>query len=350
MFRAIASSPQPIRLHRLRGAILASTGFHVARAQGGQLHEMRKLELPGAPDAQPQQPQLKPSVRPQITSMVGRWPDQVWALVYAGPGMRAIEGPMPGATLWIQVSRNVVVRWDDASGCWVEHPENEWVGGWGDGVLVTGSDGRFRWADGADTPIDPVLSQGIFEYCPYVTRAGEVILRVIQSPRYEPGWWIFRRGERQPERFEWPPGVDEQSAAIFIDYRSNGLFASGMLTSGEKFIAHRVQGEWKLLPPFRESHEVRGMLTTSSGQVFLCARAYSMPVRIYRLTAGGDWESVSVPFHTKCSGASLFELDAARVGGCPPYQLVAGENDELWLAADFAIDDVHRAVLYHASV
>jgi hypothetical protein len=46
----------------------------------------------------------------------------------------------------------------------------------------------------------------------------------------------------------------------------------------------------------------------------------------------------------------LFELDAARVGGCPPYQLMASENDELWLTADFAVDDVHRAVLYHASV
>ncbi|WP_438033181.1 hypothetical protein [Sorangium sp. So ce204] len=144
--------------------------------------------------------------------------------------------------------------------------------------------------------------------------------------------------------------MDEQSAEIFIDYRSNGLFASGMRTSAENFIAHRVQGEWKWLPPFRENYEVQGILTTSSGQVFLCAQAHSMPVRIYRLAAGGDWESVSVPFHARCSGTSLFHLIATRFGGCPPYQLVASENDELWLAADFGESDMHRAVLYHAYV
>lgn len=333
MFTAIASSQQRIRLHRLQGAVIVSTGPYIARAQGGRLHDQREMELVTAPDAQ--QVSSSSTVPLEISRVVGRWPDQVWGLAYIGMVARAIPGPQPEFTSWDTFNKHAVVRWDGAYDRWVEHPEITWIGEWADGVLAAGADGKLGWADGSDRPIPPVLAQGISAYNPYVTRSGDVIIRVVRSPQYGPGWWIFPRGECKPERFEWPPGVDEQSTDIFLDHRSNELFASGTMKSGEDFVAHLVQERWQMLPPFRGNYRVQDIRATPSGQIFLCTQHRSPRLRIYRLTPGGDWESVFIPFHV-------------TLGSFPPHQLVTSEEDELWLEVDFGGHDVHRAVLYHA--
>jgi hypothetical protein len=337
MFTAIASSQQRIRLHRLQGAVMASTRIYIARAQGGQLHDPREMKLVTASDAE--QASSSPTVPLEISRVIGRWPDQVWGLAYIGMAARAIPGPQPEFTIWVTGEAHAVVHWDGAHGRWVEHPEIAWIGEWADGVLAAGTDGKLGWADGSDRPLPPVLAQGIYAYNPYVTRAGDAIIRVVRSPLYGPGWWIFPRGECKPERFEWPPGVDEQSADIFLDHRSNELFASGTMKSGEGFVAHLAQERWRMLPPLRGNHRVRDIRATPSGQIFLCTdlrtEYCSSWLRIYRLTPGGDWENVPIPFH--------MTLDIL-----PPHQFVASEEGELWLEVDFGGDDVHRAVLYHA--
>lgn len=341
MFTAIASSQQPIELHRLEGAVLASTGPHVARAQGGRLHDPRMTEVVMAPNADGVSP--PPVVPREIQSMDGRWPDRVWAVATnVGWQTHAAAGPppaMPGI-ITAATPRNAVVRWDEERGRWVEQPDLAWVSTWADGVLAMGVDGALRWLDGSGRPIPPVLAEKLLwdgwnpPWGLRTTRAGDVIVYVTQATRLEPGWWVFPRGELTPERLVLPPGVDEKSVALHTGDGCDELLAWGSLRSGERFIARHTQGGWQMLPPFRGDYRVQGLLATPSGGLFVSSRDQASPLCIYRLGRGGDWERIPIPFHTKPD--------------FPSSHLVAGEGDDLWLTVDFGDRYRHQVVLYHA--
>ncbi|XXY52721.1 hypothetical protein WME91_16455 [Sorangium sp. So ce269] len=342
MFTAIASSQQPIELHRLEGAILAVTGPHVARARGGRLHDPRRTEVVVAPSADGVSP--PPVVPREIKDMAGRWPDRVWALATnVGWQAQAAAGPSPAMPgIFTAASpRNAVVRWDEERGRWVEQPDLAWISTWADGVLAMGVDGALRWLDGSDRPIPPVLAEKLLwdgwnpPMMLSTTESGDVIVYVTQSTRLEPGWWVFPRGELTPERLVLPPGVDEKRVALHTRRGGGEFLAWGSLQSGERFIARRAQGTWQMLPPFRGDYRVEDLVTTPSGGLLVCSRDRASPVCIYRLGRGGDWELIPIQFHTK-------------PGNFLPSRLVAGEEGDLWLTVDFGDRYRPEVVLYHA--
>ncbi|WP_437619682.1 hypothetical protein [Sorangium sp. So ce1151] len=352
MFTAIASSHQPIQLHRLEGAAIASTGPHVARAQGGRLHDPRRTEVVMAPDADGVS---QPVVPREIHGMDGRWPDRVWAIATnVGWHAHAAAGPSPAmpGIMTAATPRNAIVRWDEERGRWVEQRDLAWVCTWADGVLAMGVDGALRWLDGPERPIPPILAEKLQrgDRNPPMglstTKSGDVFIYGTRPTHPEPEWWVFPRGELTPERLVLPPGVDEKSVSLRIGDGGDELLAWGSLRSGERFIARRAQGSWQMLPPFWGNYGVKRLLATPSGGLFVTSSDQVSPLCIYRLGRGGDWENIPIPFHTK-------------PGDFPSSHLVAGEGDDLWLTVDFGdhhsrptfdFGNHYRAqtVLYHA--
>ncbi|WP_437741787.1 hypothetical protein WMF39_40300 [Sorangium sp. So ce1504] len=345
MFTAIASSQQPIRLHRLQGAIIASTGPYIARAQGGQLHEQRKTEVVRAPNAQGVVPEA--IVPDEIVGMVGRWPDCTWASAI-GVGWTIRMGsrrlrPAEAIVLAEELKkpRGAAVRWDERHARWVEHPDVLWVLQWAGGVLGLEADGTLRWLDSSDKPIPPVLAKKIVWdgwYPPahfHRTTAGDVAVHIVRARHHQPEWWMFPRGEEHGERLEWPPGVDESGIEMVAGYPPYESMAIGELESGEPFLAYRAQGRWLPLPPVSREFRVISLAATPRGELFLFSENASSALYIHRLARGGEWERVPIPFHT-----------TLQVGH--ERSFVASEDDELWLAIDFGNSTQHEAVLYHA--
>ncbi|WP_437285492.1 hypothetical protein [Sorangium sp. So ce406] len=285
-----------------------------------------------------------PVVPREIKGMAGRWPDRVWALATnVGWQAHAAAGPTPAMPGIITAAspRNAVVRWDEERGRWVEQPDLAWVCTWADGVLAMGVDGALRWLEGSDRPIPPILAEKLLwdGWNPPVLlrtpKSGDVVVRIVQSTRLDPGWWVFPRGERTADRLVWPPGVDEESVGLRTGDGSDELLAWGSLRSGERFIARRAQGSWQMLPPFWGDYGVQDLVAAPSGGLFVRSRDQASPLCIYRLGRGGDWERIPIPFHTK-------------PGDFPSSQLVAGEEGDLWLTVDFGDHYRHQVVLYHA--
>ncbi|WP_437295266.1 hypothetical protein [Sorangium sp. So ce426] len=345
MFTAIASSQQPIRLHRLQGAIIASTGPYIARAQGGQLHEQRKTEVVRAPDAQGVVPE--PIAPDEIVGMAGRWPDCVWASAIGvgwtfRMGSRRLH-PLEAIALAEELKkpRSAVVRWDERHGRWVEHPDLVWVLEWAGGVLGLEVDRTLKWLDDSDKPIPPMLAKKIVWdgwYPPahfHRTNAGDVAVHIARSPHHEPGWWMFPRGAEKGEKFEWPPGVNERSVELYAGYPPYESIANGKLDSGEPFLAYRAQGRWLPLPPISQESRVMSLAATPRGELFVFSENASAALYIHRLMRGVDWERIPISFHT-----------TLQVGH--ERSFVASEEDELWLVIDFGNSTQHEAVLYHA--
>ncbi|WP_437598301.1 hypothetical protein [Sorangium sp. So ce590] len=329
MFTAIATSQQRIRLHRLQGAVIASTGAYIARAQGGLLQDQRRTEAVGAPDAQGMFP--SPMVPRDIATLEGRWPDCAWTVAEVG---WAFSGTSP-------YPRQGVARWDAERGQWVEQPGISSVHGWADGVLAGGADGTNRWVDGSDRPLPPVLVQGLLNstHMPFhkVSKSGDVIAKVQGSPTLEPGWWIFPRGECEGERFAWPPELDESSISLSIGHAPYDLIAEGELKSGEPFRAYRVEGRWQPLPPFptKNKWEQLDVRVTPSGELLMISFHRLSSFSICRLVRGDAWEPIPIFLYpNRC-----FPSD---------YTFVAGEEGELWLALDFGIGHKNDVILYHA--
>jgi hypothetical protein len=330
MFTAIAHSPQPIRLHRLQGTILASTGPYIARAQGGQLLDQRKTEVVGPPNAQGEY--SSPFTTEYIRSIEGRWPDSAWTSTQVGWAF-SHGTPYP---------REGMVRWNEGRGQWVEQPEIAWARGWADGVLAGSIDGKVRWVDGSDRPIPPALAGSLVSdflsvaRC-RVSKAGDVLLEIQRSPHLAPGWWIFPCGECKPERVVLPPDMDETRVSLEFGHSPCEFVVHGGMKSGEPFCAYRDQGVWRPLPPLPTDPTWTRLMNTPSGDFVIISLDFSSMFSIYRLARQEVWEPMPIFFYANRCFPSMYDFEI-------------GEGGELWLALEFSTSGMHDAILYHARI
>lgn len=339
MFTAISSAPLNIQLFSLENGVFAATGPTLARVTQGRLEAIQRVEVIGPSDIAGSAP-TAPTTPMDILYLSGTWPESAWATVNLGwKG----SGSGPGSPI-CAVPDHAVVRWNEARRVWVKQPDLNWVWPWPGGVIAGGLDGKYRWAEDPNRPVPAVLAEGVVGngWSPPMllctTDAGDVFINIVQSPKYERGWWVFPRGQATGERLILPPDVDPHRLMVHSSRRPDVLYASATLESGELYLAVRTQGGWQRLPPpllgQPEDRFRMDLFESSSGYLIASVHiSATNETAFYKLASGSGWRSLPLkyPFTEK-------EVDQRM--------LVIGQDDDLWLSARF--QGRNQSVLYHA--
>jgi hypothetical protein len=338
MFTEIMSASQDIQLFTLENSVFAMTGPQLARASRGRLEALPLMAVVGSADGV----ESPPTSPIEVLHLYGRWPDSAWATVTLGWKIGGTGGGCPG----YPVPDYAIIRWNEARSAWIKQLDLNWIASWPGGVLAGSLDGKFRWADGSNTPVPTVLTEGVMgspwsaPMSPCTTKEGDIYVNFGNSSKYEPGWWVFPRGSAEGERVIMPPGMASRDGWLSSSRRADVLYVVGTLDSGEMYLGVRTGGTWQQLPPPVQGQPCArfdvGLFESSSGWLIAAVRIPATDeTAYYKLSGGSRWQSLPLkrPFAEK-------EVDR--------QMSVIGKDDDLWLSARFT--GKNRSVLYHASL